>query len=143
MTLADELRTAAEQLRQLATDATAGPWHQHDTHLDLGGHTATVLTSREDINQTELVAWVPTWSHEPWDDTRNAWNNAAYMAAVHPTVGTALAELLEYHAKSCDAAEIAANRVFVDEAAERERFIARQTNPHALAVARALLGTQP
>lgn len=142
MTTAEELRAAAEKLRQLAADATAGPWHQHDTHLDLGGHTATVLTDREDINQTELVAWVPTWSHQPWDTARNAWNNAVYMAAMHPGVGAALAELLDHAALACDATEVAARQVFADDAAGRGRWIEGQTDTRALAVAR-LINGQP
>lgn len=122
MTPAEELHAAADKLRELSAAATAGPWYQHDTHLNQGGHTATVLTDREDINDNELIAWVPTWSHESWDETRNAWNNASYTAAMHPGVGAALADWLDDAA--VDAEQIGANH-------------------HALAVARQILGTQP
>lgn len=54
-----------------------------------------------------------------------------------------LAELLDFHAKSHDATVTAADRVFVDEPEAREGFIRRQTNPHAIAVARAVLGIDP
>ncbi|QLJ06774.1 hypothetical protein HZZ00_37735 (plasmid) [Streptomyces sp. NEAU-sy36] len=57
-------------------------WRTHDTHLDLGGHTATVLTGER--NDTELLAWVPTMSHQPWDESRNAWNNAEHIALNDP-----------------------------------------------------------
>lgn len=129
MTPAEELGAAAEKLRELATAATAGPWTQHDTHLDLGGHTATVRTDREDINQTELVAWVPTWSHQPWDNARNAWNNAAYMATMHPGVGAAVADWLDSYA-----AQLAAST--------HPGWHETVSGP-PLAVARAILRSQP
>ncbi|MFF8544775.1 hypothetical protein ACF060_31315 [Streptomyces werraensis] len=92
-TPADELRTAAETMRRLASEATPGPWRQHDTHLWQYGHTATVLSGEG--NETDLRAWLPSQSQESWDETRNVWNDAAYIAAMHPGVGAALAELLE------------------------------------------------
>lgn len=95
LTPAAELRAAASLLREAAGHATPGPWRTHDTHLgSAGGHTATVLTDRPNINDTELIAWLPTMSHEPWDETRNAWRNAGWMALMDPSVGLALAELL-------------------------------------------------
>lgn len=94
-TVAAELREAAARLRKRGNAANPGPWRMHDTHLDSGGHTATVLTSREDLNETELVAWLPTFSHEPWNDGRNAWCNAAWIALVHPGLAEPLASWLE------------------------------------------------
>ncbi|MFD3638255.1 hypothetical protein [Streptomyces griseus] len=95
-TPADQLRAAADLLREAAGHATPGPWRTHDTHLGgVGGHTATVLTDRPNLNDTELIAWLPTMSHEPWDEARNAWRNAGWMALVHPGVGLALAAWLE------------------------------------------------
>lgn len=114
---ADQLRTAADQLRQAASDATPGPWRQHDTHLDLGGHTATVLSGKG--NDTQLRAWLPTMSHEPWDETRNVWADATYIALMGPSLGTALADLLDDQADGDDEGVI---------------------NPWALAVARQILG---
>lgn len=95
MTAAAELRAAAGRLRELAEAATDGPWRSHDTHLTFGGHTATVMTERPNLNDTELLAWVPTMSHEPWDEARNAWHNAGFIAAMHPGVALALAAWLE------------------------------------------------
>ncbi|MFE9363709.1 hypothetical protein ACFYNN_13010 [Streptomyces sp. NPDC006978] len=92
----DQLRAAAALLREAASHATPGPWRTHDTHLgSTGGHTATVLTDRPNINDTELVAWLPTMSNEPWDEARNAWRNAGWMALMHPSVGLALADWLD------------------------------------------------
>ncbi|MFD8687818.1 hypothetical protein [Streptomyces sp. NPDC059651] len=94
-TPADELRAAASLLRVAASHATPGPWRTHDTWVDRGGHTATVLTDRPDINDTELVAWLPTMSNQPWDEARNAWRNAGWMALMSPSVGLAVADWLE------------------------------------------------
>lgn len=76
------LNAAITRREETAQRATGTPWRTHDTHLDLGGHTATVLTGEG--NDTELLAWVPTMSHESWDETRNAWNNAEHIALNDP-----------------------------------------------------------
>lgn len=75
----DRAITAREETAQRATQK---PWRIHDTHLDHGGHTATVLAGKR--NDTELLAWLPTMSHQYWDETRNAWNNAEHIAANDP-----------------------------------------------------------
>lgn len=100
---ADELRAAADKIRKLAESATPGPWRSHDTHLGQYGHTATVLSGER--NATELRAWLPTMSQEPWDETRNVWADAAFIAAMHPGVGTALATWLDETATEVFAAE--------------------------------------
>lgn len=82
--LADLVRRGLDADQETAELATAGPWLYHDTHLNQGGHTATVMTDREDMNQTELVAWLPSWSHEPWDETRNVWRTAMHVARFDP-----------------------------------------------------------
>ncbi|MGV0098292.1 hypothetical protein [Streptomyces californicus] len=125
-TPADQLRAAAVLLREAAGHATPGPWRTHDTHLGgVGGHTATVLTDRPNLNDTELIAWLPTMSHEPWDEARNSWRNAGWMALMHPGVGLALAAWLERAAEHV--MTYGPGGTFAD--------------PHALAVARQLLGT--
>lgn len=100
-TPADELRAAAATLRDLAQAATPGPWRQHDTHLGQYGYTATVLSGEG--NETDLRAWLPSMSQEPWDESRNAWSDAAYIAAMHPGVGAALADWLDETAGQLDA----------------------------------------
>ncbi|MFD5938302.1 hypothetical protein [Streptomyces griseus] len=125
-TPADQLRAAADLLREAAGHATPGPWRTHDTHLGgVGGHTATVLTDRPNLNDTELIAWLPTMSHELWDEARNAWRNAGWMALVHPGVGLALAAWLE----SWVGVDLSEHGPMPEDA------------QHALAVARQLLGT--
>lgn len=123
MTPSDTLRTAAERLRKLATAATPGPWRNHDTHLGQYGYTATVLSG--DGDTTELRAWLPTMSQEPWDETRNVWADSAYIAATHPGVGKALAAWLE----SWTGIEVAEDGPLPDDLR------------HALSVARQILGS--
>ncbi|MFJ2067073.1 hypothetical protein ACIOIM_29300 [Streptomyces albidoflavus] len=123
MTPSDTLRTAAERLRKLATAATPGPWRNHDTHLGQYGYTATVLSG--DGDTTELRAWLPTMSQEPWDETRNVWADSAYIAAMHPGVGKALAAWLE----SWTGIEVAEDGPLPDDLR------------HALSVARQILGS--
>lgn len=96
-TIAEELREAAVRLRGESAEATPGPWHRHDTHLDTGGHTATVMTTRENINDVELVAWLPSWSHEPWADSP-CWSNSRWIALMHPGLAGPLASWLEAEA---------------------------------------------
>jgi hypothetical protein len=113
------LRAAAQHLRSLSQAATPGPWRQHDTHLGQYGHTATVLSGER--NTTELRAWLPTMSQESWDETRNVWADAAYIATMHPGVGKALADWL-------------------DAAAEDAEMIG--PDPHALTTARQILAEE-
>lgn len=93
---ADEIRAAARLLRDRAQAATPGPWRTHDTHLTHGGHTATILTGGD--RDTALVAWLPTGSDEPWDEARNAWRTADWIALADPVVGLAMADLLDGYA---------------------------------------------
>lgn len=76
------LETAIAEREDTARLATQGTWRTHDTYLDLGGHTATVLVG--EWNDTRLLAWLPTMSHTPWDEARNVWNNASHIAANDP-----------------------------------------------------------
>jgi hypothetical protein len=89
---AEMLTAAADRVRDLAAAATPGPWFTHDTHLNAGGHTATVLSGT--YPEGQLRAWLPTWSHEPWDETRNVWNDARWIAALSPAVAPAIIGLL-------------------------------------------------
>lgn len=134
-TPAEELRAAAARLRALAADATPGPWRQHDTHLGQYGYTATVLSGKG--NDTDLRAWLPSMSHEPWDERRNVWSDAAYIAAMHPGVGAALADWLETEAR-VDVEDQAALRAEGRSPEEEHRSctVAMCTTEAALAVAR-------
>lgn len=74
---------AISRVEDTARYATQEPWRSHDTHLDHGGHTATILAGED--NNTELLAWLPTMSHEAWDEARNAWRNANHIVMHAPT----------------------------------------------------------
>lgn len=145
-TPADELRTAATRIRELAANATPGPWRQHDTHLGQYGHTATVLSGdRTDPGpRGHLRAWLPTMSQDSWDNTRNVWADSAYIAAMHPDVGSALADLREHGVAAYAASVTAARNVWGDEnSPEAREFIAKNgANTELLALARAINGTE-
>lgn len=89
-TPAQFLRRAAEHLRGLANVATPGGWRTHDGYVPHGGYVATVLAG--DSNFVKPVAWVPSFSHEPRDLERQAWPDAAYIAAMCPPVALATAD---------------------------------------------------
>lgn len=86
------LERAAARVEALAAKATPGPWRRHDTWLDHGGHTATVLADAQP--KSPLVAWLPTWEAEPWGQERRVWQNSAWMASMSPVVAAPLVELL-------------------------------------------------
>ena len=90
----DLLRNAAARVRETANAATEGPWRAHDTHLDMGGHTASILTDREKLTDTGLIGWLPTFSHRPWNEKTNAWANATHVALWHPGVAKEIAAML-------------------------------------------------
>ncbi|MFK0018233.1 ead/Ea22-like family protein [Streptomyces sp. NPDC090798] len=123
---ADELRTAAQTLRQRAEAATPGPWRQHDTHLGQYGYAATVLSGEG--NDTDLRAWLPSMSQEPWDETRNAWPDAAYIAAMGPGVGLALADWLDVAAEHCRGHYLCCDNGPCPESAKPALAVARQIN---------------
>lgn len=96
----DILRAAAAKVRAAGSAATPGPWRTHDTYLNAGGYTATVLSGP--AGQSDLRAWLPTRSVEPWDETRNVWNDAAWIALVNPDLGELLAAWLESAARDAE-----------------------------------------
>lgn len=71
---------ALDRLIEAEKAATPGPWRTHDTYLNVGGYTATVLSGEG--SATDLRAWLPTRSSEPWDEKRNVWNDAELIAAL-------------------------------------------------------------
>lgn len=74
MSPADELRTAAEKIRTHAEGAATGPW------------TVNGWGNIETANSEEVA--------EVWP-LNNRDHNAAYVAVMHPGIGTALADWLE------------------------------------------------
>jgi hypothetical protein len=77
----------------MAGTATPGPWRRHDTHLNLGQHTATILHGEG--NDTEFLAWLPTFEVEPWGQKRNVWNDSRWIALMSPAVAEPLAAMLD------------------------------------------------
>lgn len=117
MNPAQELRDAAAKLRALATAATPGPWIQ---------------TGIGDYGWT--VSFAPGSGIEA-DDSDQGLADANYIAAMHPGVGAALAAWLEEEAALH--ADDKAAQIGDGSGVMCENF------PHALAVARQILGSQP
>jgi hypothetical protein len=109
MTPAEELRSAADRVRTLAAEASPGPWAPND----MGG-----------VKTTDELTVAEVW---PLYAAPNG--NAAWIAAMHPGVGAALADWLDREGRQ--------------EAYTLAEFGHRSACPEALAVARAILGSQP
>jgi hypothetical protein len=81
-------------IRARLAEASPGPWRAHDTWLDSGGHTATVLRGPEGEPCIDGVAWLPTRRSDVyWDDQRNVWADAQFIAAARQDVPALLAEV--------------------------------------------------
>lgn len=132
MSPADELRTAAEKLRALAATAAPGPWTATRWHSDtcradcddptcfmLLVSTPTGLLGDADVDRDGVFA-IERSVHEQGEA------DAGYIAAMHPGVGKVLTAWLDYEAD------------LMGPGSER-----RGRTTHALAVARAINGTQP
>lgn len=83
---ADRLREAAKVLRERAEAATPGPWEIQQGTPTMGGGTWTLRTA----GQPGIRLGVHEYQHGP--------GNADYIATVHPGVGLALADWLDYEA---------------------------------------------
>ncbi|MFD3717241.1 hypothetical protein [Streptomyces sp. NPDC058674] len=99
MTPAEELHAAAANLRALATAASAGPWTAEPVVYgppeDGWGEPSNWEISSSDRTVVAHQQYEGGGiDHAP---------NAAWIAAVHPGVGPALAELLDDHAARLDA----------------------------------------
>jgi hypothetical protein len=131
MSPADELRTAAARLRELAERATHENGPHWSTGHTLGSRSPVVLDHPEE----------PSVLIETYAARLEAVNR--YIAAKDPALGTAVAGWLGQAAHYYDAGVQAADDVFRDDPAGREAFLT--TGPgapseHALAVARAING---
>lgn len=104
-TPAEELRAAAVRLRKIAADATPGPWQRPlNTRykatvtgpLPEGERGTWIGGNHPDTGEREqcTVAMVPTWSNGKHSRQRGG-RDLEYIAAMHPAVGLALAELLD------------------------------------------------
>lgn len=84
-TSADEIRTAAARLRELATDATPAPWSVHHPE-----------ETWESYRDPQIIG-----SGKPIARANSEYGgllNADYIAAMDPGVGTELADLLDFEA---------------------------------------------
>ncbi|KOU50548.1 hypothetical protein ADK55_18570 [Streptomyces sp. WM4235] len=118
MTPSEELRAAETLLRSLLEHAAEGPWWGDD--LD------EVQSSAGQIGRALGTG----------ADGKYPYPNSRYMAAMHPGVGTALADLLERQGKQAEEIEQYLGAQFQDGALDQDIH-------DALAVARAILGTRP
>jgi hypothetical protein len=84
-TPADEIRAAAAKLRELAADATDGPWAAHDPNKRWG-----------DDRDHQLIGGGKALA--TFDNDYNGPLNTAYAATMHPGVGKALADWLDHTA---------------------------------------------
>ena len=88
---ADPVAAYLAEVREREQGATKGPWRTHDTWLESGGHAATVLSGEG--NATDLRAWLPTFAGGlvAWDEGRNVWNDATFIAGARADVPRLLA----------------------------------------------------
>jgi hypothetical protein len=135
VTPASELRTAAAKLRTLLADRqlTPGPW----LSMDRGDRVLWDGPGAEDLPPRYVV-----------DEPMSNGANADWIAAMHPGVGTALADWLEHEAAGHEAVQgvgdVTAELINVQlEQTEYGAQITHSTLPQALAVARAINGDQP
>lgn len=84
-TAADELRTAANKLLALTDAATPGPWATADGTIPHGHRVGTV-------DKTGWVAWTGAITEERSEA------DAAFIAAMHPGVASAIAAWLQVEA---------------------------------------------
>lgn len=122
MTPAEELRAAAEKLRALATAASPGPWTAEPVIYGppcdgWGDPSVWEIHSKG-------YSVVSHQTHEGGGIDQAG--NAEWIAAMHPGVGAALADWLDVAAVNADV--LTWPNQFIE---------------HALAVAHAVLGTQP
>ncbi|MEV0015412.1 hypothetical protein [Streptomyces tendae] len=134
MTPADELRTAAARLRELAEHATHENRPNWTTGNTLSSRTPVVVDHTEE----------PSVLVETYAARLEAVNR--YIAAMDPALGAVLADWLDQAARYYDAGVQAAADVFSDDPAGHEAFLT--TGPgapseHALAVARQINGSAP
>jgi hypothetical protein len=84
-TAAELLQAAADKLRALATATTPGPWIA-DASIPYGHRVGSV-------NDADWITWTGEYGETGSD------SDAAYIAAMHPLVGLAVADWLEREAR--------------------------------------------
>ncbi|MEV8353166.1 hypothetical protein ACFVTT_34140 [Streptomyces niveus] len=122
---ADELRTAAQTLRERAASATPGPWRREDDQRRLERFVSSE-NGTLDINFGYLG--------------NNNQADAEYVALMDPGVGAALADWLDTVTQY---AELYANLTLTSTGAPPDEASYDQGTRHALAVARQINGGAP
>jgi hypothetical protein len=125
MTGAELLRAAADRLDELAGKATPGPWHVECSHGDPAAQVHLVTDVMRDRYGNNSVS---TDDHA----------TAAYIAAMHPEVGKALAAWLR---KEADGFELYEATVRVAINLGSGARLSHSTHYEALAVARLIVGS--
>ena len=97
MTESETMTSREDEIRERAERATKGPWRAHDTWIDYGGYTATILSGKG--SDIELRAWLPTFSNQPGLRTRNVVSDAEFMAHAREDIPWLLAELVKVRAE--------------------------------------------
>lgn len=129
-TPADELKTAAATLRKLTADATPGPWTWQRWHSD------TCPTGCDDPSCFLLIVGSPHGPVGDADVDRDVFaversvhergeSDAAYIAAMDPTVGALLADWLTDEARRISCASSTAGQEIVG---RRALAVARAVN---------------
>ena len=86
---AAELRQAAETLRVRAAAASTGPWES----FVLGSEGYAVVADRPETERRRSRVRVARFGWEDWDTDKA---NATWVATMHPGVGLALADWLDW-----------------------------------------------
>jgi hypothetical protein len=97
----DTLRRAAARIRELAQEATGGPWWVHDandTDVWWGSLEDIRRVDRGEVSPEEGEAIMNAAGQLSHGDFQ-APEDAAFVAAMHPLVAVAFADLLEVQAK--------------------------------------------
>lgn len=130
MTAAETLTAAAEKLRRLAEEATGGRWRVDECSSSYARDTETRWAILHGTGRDEIDVVTVDYDRDYGMPQGGIWEeaNAAYIAAMHPTLGLLLADALEAEAK-----RIAP----LPKAMCGHPF--GGTNPHLLAIARELL----
>jgi hypothetical protein len=146
VTPAEELRAAADKIRSLAKaiDAPGLPdqsWHTEECASEERGDCPCIVAQGRSIyhhGEPPTPLFYVADAETP--------ECAAYIAAMHPGVGTALADWLDQAAHHYECGIRAADDVFRDDPTGRDAFLTTgpgAPSPHALAVARQILGATP
>lgn len=131
MNLATELRTAAEKLRKHVKHATDGPWVTSTVWSPRATSTSAVYSHAHPTGTVDSEVVASGRIKSGYGGIRNPWN-AEYIALMQPSVGAALAQLLEVEAN------VVAARTAMD---GTQDYAADYGTGHLINIARLINGT--